>query len=89
MAGQKHSYRYEWLRRSVDRLPIFWGGAEALTESHKRHLLSPRLRRQFAYAVARYKRERGLPRARAAVVAASIDAGLQNWHLSAGGQNRA
>jgi RsiW-degrading membrane proteinase PrsW (M82 family) len=48
-----------------------------------------RMRREFAYAVARYRRASGLPRARAAVVAASIDAGLQNWHLSAAGENRA
>jgi RsiW-degrading membrane proteinase PrsW (M82 family) len=40
-----------------------------------------RLRRQFAYAAARYRRETGLPRARAAVVAANLDAALVNWQL--------
>lgn len=28
--------------------PIFWGGAEAFTETHKQRLLSPRLRKKFA-----------------------------------------
>ncbi|HEX9463202.1 MAG TPA: asparagine synthase (glutamine-hydrolyzing) [Alphaproteobacteria bacterium] len=37
----------EYLRRAVDGLPIFWGGAEAFTEDHKRSLLSPRLRERF------------------------------------------
>jgi asparagine synthase (glutamine-hydrolysing) len=29
------------------QLPVFWGGAEAFTETHKRRLLSSRLRRQL------------------------------------------
>jgi hypothetical protein len=40
-----------------------------------------RLRRQFVYAAARYRRETGLPRARAAVLAANLDAALVNWQL--------
>jgi len=47
-AGRKDSMEYEWLRRNVQRLPVFWGGAEAFTETHKSSLLSPRLRRKFA-----------------------------------------
>ena len=48
LAGRQEKREYEWLRRNVERLPIFWGGAEAFTEIHKRSLLSPRLRKQFA-----------------------------------------
>jgi len=39
------------------------------------------LRRQFAYAAARYHRTSGLVRARLAVVAAMIDSTLHNWHV--------
>jgi asparagine synthase (glutamine-hydrolysing) len=46
--GQKDSFRYEWLRRGATGVPIFWGGAEAFTESQKQQLLSPRLKKQFA-----------------------------------------
>lgn len=34
----------EWLRRAVDRQPIFWSGAEAFTEYDKRHLVSAKVR---------------------------------------------
>lgn len=47
-AGQESSLPYEWLRRGVEGLPVFWGGAEAFTEAEKQRLLSPRLRAQFA-----------------------------------------
>jgi len=42
------SFPYEWLRRGSVNQPIFWGGAEAFTETHKQRLLSPRLRKKFA-----------------------------------------
>jgi asparagine synthase (glutamine-hydrolysing) len=35
------------LRRNIDEVPIFWGGAEAFTDVQKRRLLSPRLRQRF------------------------------------------
>jgi asparagine synthase (glutamine-hydrolysing) len=38
--GLKHSFVVELLRRSGDRQPIFWSGAEAFTDAHKRDLLS-------------------------------------------------
>ncbi len=38
----------EWLRRGADGVPVFWGGADAFTESEKRKLLSPRLRKKFS-----------------------------------------
>jgi asparagine synthase (glutamine-hydrolysing) len=47
MAGRKHGLEYEWLRRNVEQLPVFWGGAEAFTDGHKQSLLSPRLREKF------------------------------------------
>jgi RsiW-degrading membrane proteinase PrsW (M82 family) len=47
-----------------------------------------RQRRQFAYAVARYQRESGLVRARLAVISASVDAALHNWHLLGERANR-
>ena len=39
---------YEVLRRAVAGQPVFWGGAEAFTESQKQSLLSSRMRRQFS-----------------------------------------
>jgi len=49
LAGRQEKLEYEWLRRNFDRLPVFWGGAEAFTETHKKSLLSPRLRKQFSH----------------------------------------
>lgn len=46
-SGKHDSLQYELLRRSVAGTPIFWGGAEAFTETQKRRLLSPRLQHQF------------------------------------------
>jgi asparagine synthase (glutamine-hydrolysing) len=48
LLGKDESLPYEWLRRSVVGHPVFWGGAEAFTETLKQRLLSPRLRQQFA-----------------------------------------
>ena len=42
------SFSYEWLRRGAIGQPIFWGGAEAFTETHKKRLFSPRLRIKFS-----------------------------------------
>ena len=47
-AGRQNSLQYEWLRRNAEDLPIFWGGAEAFTETHKTSLLSQRLRQRFS-----------------------------------------
>jgi len=46
-AGRERSFPYEWLRRGTAGQPVFWGGAEAYTDTHKRALLSPRLRARF------------------------------------------
>ena len=46
-AGRQEKREYEWLRRNFESLPVFWGGAEAFTETHKKTLLSPRLRSRF------------------------------------------
>jgi asparagine synthase (glutamine-hydrolysing) len=46
--GRSTSRPYEFLRRGTDGIPVFWGGAEAFTESQKQRLLSPRLRREHA-----------------------------------------
>lgn len=46
--GKKRTIYYEFLRRGTVGQPIFWGGAEAFTEAHKRRLISPRLQKQFA-----------------------------------------
>lgn len=48
MLGKDQSLQYELLRRGTEKLPIFWGGAEAFTEAQKQRLISPRLRREFA-----------------------------------------
>ena len=34
--GKDESFAYEWLRRGAEKLPIFWGGAEAFTEIGKK-----------------------------------------------------
>jgi len=47
MLGRELSFSYEWLRRGSINVPIFWGGAEAFTETHKQRLLSPRLRNKL------------------------------------------
>ena len=46
-AGKENSKPYEWLRRGSLGLPIFWGGAEAFTHTHKMKVLSPRMRDKF------------------------------------------
>jgi asparagine synthase (glutamine-hydrolysing) len=48
LSGRGDGFWYERLRRGVDGQPIFWGGAEAFPERHKRRLLSERLRRRFS-----------------------------------------
>ncbi|MDN3510526.1 MAG: asparagine synthase (glutamine-hydrolyzing) [Candidatus Jettenia sp.] len=47
LLGKDMASYYEWLRRGAEGEPIFWGGAEAFTETQKRRLLSPRLRKKF------------------------------------------
>ena len=44
----KDSFQLEWLKRASESHPIFWGGAEAFSDIHKRRLLSPRLRKKFS-----------------------------------------
>jgi asparagine synthase (glutamine-hydrolysing) len=46
--GRELSFSYERLRRSVEGQPVFWGGAEAFTETHKQKLLSVRMREKFS-----------------------------------------
>src|SRR3989338_112230 len=43
MAGKGDTTYYEWLRRAVNKQPVFWGGAEAFNESQKQRILSPRM----------------------------------------------
>lgn len=47
LRGTKKSLPYEWLRRGSEGLPVFWSGAESFTESHKKELLSERLKEKF------------------------------------------
>lgn len=49
LLGKERAIYYELLRRGTVGQPIFWGGAEAFTETHKQCLISPRLRKQFAH----------------------------------------
>src|SRR5882762_4567702 len=50
--GRKASYDRQFscevLRRALLNRPVFWGGAEVISDSQKRHVLSPRLRKSFA-----------------------------------------
>jgi asparagine synthase (glutamine-hydrolysing) len=48
LAGKGSTLYTEFLRRGAEGLPIFWGGAEAFTETAKNSILSPRLREKFA-----------------------------------------
>lgn len=47
LSGRQNTLEYEFLRRNIEGMPVFWGGAEAFTETHKKSLLSARLRRKF------------------------------------------
>ena len=51
--GPKASYRRQWscemARRALSKRPVFWGGAEVISDSQKRHLLSARLLKKFAH----------------------------------------
>jgi asparagine synthase (glutamine-hydrolysing) len=47
LLGQEKTLHYEWLRRGTHNLPVYWGGSEAFTETHKQKLLSPRLKKRF------------------------------------------
>jgi asparagine synthase (glutamine-hydrolysing) len=47
LAGMSTTREYEFLRRGRAGLPVFWGGAEAFTETQKQRLLSPALRREL------------------------------------------
>lgn len=47
LVGLDEDWRFEYLKRSSQGLPIFWGGAEVLTHKQKIRLLSPRLREKF------------------------------------------
>jgi asparagine synthase (glutamine-hydrolysing) len=43
----RNRFSTEWLRRAGEKLPIFWGGAEAFSEIQKKTLISERLKRKF------------------------------------------
>src|SRR6266478_134746 len=47
-ASNRREFSCEVLRRALSNRPVFWGGTEIFTDSQKQHLLSPRLRKQFA-----------------------------------------
>jgi len=44
----RRQFLYEVLRRALSNRPVFWGGAEVFSDSQKRQLFSPRLRKRFA-----------------------------------------
>ena len=46
--GKDQGFPYEWLRRGSLGQPVFWGGAEAFTETQKQRLLSSRLQNRFS-----------------------------------------
>lgn len=48
LSGRDQSFSYEWLRRGTASLPVFWGGAEAFTETQKKRLLDPSFRKNIA-----------------------------------------
>ena len=48
LIGRKYRSYYEWLRRGSEGQPIFWGGAEAFTDSEKQRLLSPQWKKRLS-----------------------------------------
>lgn len=48
LLGKDQTFSYEWLRRGYLGQSIFWGGAEAFTETQKRNIFSTRLKKKFA-----------------------------------------
>ena len=46
-AGKDQTTHYEWLRRSANGNPTFWGGEEGYTHAQKMRLLHPDLRKRF------------------------------------------
>ncbi len=48
IVGKKNHLMSEWLQRGIKNLPIFWGGAEAFSEVHKKSLLHPTLQKEFS-----------------------------------------
>jgi asparagine synthase (glutamine-hydrolysing) len=47
-AGLTGKRYYEYLRRAVQKQPVFWSGAEAFYEEDKRRLLSPDVRKELS-----------------------------------------
>lgn len=45
--GRKNAVYTEWLRRAVNRQPVFWSGAEAFTEYDKRNIVSEQVGREL------------------------------------------
>lgn len=45
--GLDKDWKFELLKRSSNRLPVFWSGAEALTHNQKMSLLSKRLKSKY------------------------------------------
>jgi asparagine synthase (glutamine-hydrolysing) len=45
--GRENGLEYEALKRNLNDQPIFWGGADYFTDSQKKNILSPRLRKRF------------------------------------------
>lgn len=45
--GKDKNLQYEYLRRGAHGIPVFWGGTESFTETTKRRILSPRLKKKF------------------------------------------
>lgn len=45
--GRSNAVYTEWLRRAVNRQPVFWSGAEAFTEYDKRHIVSEQVRKEL------------------------------------------
>ncbi len=49
ISGRKNSLYYELLRRGVEGVPVFWGGAEAFSESEKQSLISKKLKKELGH----------------------------------------
>ncbi|MCX6121340.1 MAG: asparagine synthase (glutamine-hydrolyzing) [Ignavibacteriales bacterium] len=47
--GKQDTLYYEFLRRDCENIPMFWSGAEAFSETHKKRIISMRLQKKFEH----------------------------------------
>lgn len=46
--GKENTFHFEWLKRNIENMPVFWGGSEIFTETQKNRLLSTNFNKNWA-----------------------------------------